>query len=218
MTDRQVPLTAAEQAVRMSELEGEQRLLQQQVKTSIDGVRSSTDAVQLEMRHLTNKIEALSALQHKQESGSAALERVQQTLNELSNSFAAWKTDNGREHDDWRRRHEEENKQTREQVIRWGGIAFGITLVGGLLVSGFVAFQQIQNTQLAREVDKANQNTAEVQRSLIGRADTNATAIANSVDKLHEIELYLARGGGVPSSPYTPKVELKAPPPVSTKR
>ena len=204
-------------AVRMERLEGQQNLLAQQVKASLDAMTSALNTVQLETRAVTNKLGDVVSIQHSQDSNKNAIDEVKKSLGDLNVRLEEWFDDFDQRNqrrweqyetnrDMWRREHEGENENTkrelerevrsvRETVIRWGGVVFGLGLVVTLVTSvAMYALNQRFDTQAA---------------SIIGiRADFNEyrslteRRYDDRVQKIHEIELYLSRGGERRNDPY----------------
>lgn len=204
-------------AVRMERLEGQQNLLAQQVKASLDAMTSALNTVQLETRAVTNKLGDVVSIQHSQDSNKNAIDEVKKSLGDLNVRLEEWFDDFDQRNqrrweqyesnrDAWRREHEGENANTkrelerevrsvRETVIRWGGVVFGLGLVVTLVTSvAMYALNQRFDTQAA---------------SIIGiRADFNEyrslteRRYDDRVRKIHEIELYLSRGGERRNDPY----------------
>jgi hypothetical protein len=209
MTDRQVPIDIAAVALRQVELEGEQRLLSQGVKNSLDAFRSTMDNVQLEVRHMSSRLETLAEVTAQQATTQESVNHLNNTLSDLRSSFETMIKEIVQGQERRWEAHERDNRETRDQVIRWGGIGFAVMLMGGFIVSGFVAFQQMQFTQFGKEIAQTGKASADMQTAFMERANQNSAAINATAASVRDIELYLARGGGIPSTPYQPKGQAK---------
>jgi DNA repair exonuclease SbcCD ATPase subunit len=197
MTEAELPVP-----IRMERLEGQHNLLAQQVKTSADNVRNTLDNVQLEVRALSNKIDTLTDLRHSHDSNNKAVEDLKENIRELDHKIENWFNEisddqkekwdrHYRDRDKWRQEHLADNQRTKDTITRWSGVGFSLVLVGGAVVSGFVWSLNFRF------------NTAQAASERIeAQAARNRDAGEAMKDKLHQIELYLARGGVNPSQPY----------------
>lgn len=204
------------QAVRMERLEGQQNLLAQQVKASLDAMTSALNNVQLETRAVTNKLGDVVGLQHSQDTNKSSIEDMKKSLGDLNTRLEEWFDDFDernnrrweqyeRNRDDWRLRHEAENENdkkelekeirtVRETVIRalgWGAAAGAL---GGVIIGGFLW--------------SLNDRFGTYGSSLTQQRETsqyNRGLIDDQREKMHEIELYLARGGVNAREPYVTK-------------
>lgn len=188
--------------IRVERLQSQHDLLAAQVKQSVDGVSHTLNNVQLEVRSLSNKIDALAELRYSHESNERAVDGVKESLSELNikleNWFNEFRSDQEekwdryyKERDAWRSAHEADNQKTKDTLTRWSAAGFVVVLVGGAVVSGFV-------WTLNFRFNNAEQSSGRVE----AQAARNRDAGEAMKDKLHQIELYLARGGVNPSQPY----------------
>lgn len=171
-----------DQGERIAKLEGDQRLLESQVKQSVDGVRSALDNVQLEVRGLAHKLDALADLKHTQEGNREAISEMKETLNGMSANiercFSEIETDNAK----WRSDHERDNNDTKNKLFMWHGIALAVVLVGGSLVGGFVYFLNYRFNEQAEAQKSADQDIRD-----------NRNRIDALKDRQHAIELIQAQ-------------------------
>ena len=204
-------------AVRMERLEGQQNLLAQQVKASLDAMTSALNTVQLETRAVTNKLGDVVSIQHSQDSNKNAIDEVKKSLGDLNTRLEEWFDDFDQRNqrrweqyeanrDAWRREHEAQNendkrelerevRSVRETVIRWGGVVFGLGLVVTIATSvAIYALNQRFETQ-ASSIRGMRTEFNEYRALTERRYD-------DRVRKIHEIELYLSRGGRIPVEPY----------------
>ena len=129
---------------------------------------------------------------------------------EVKDTFRQWRAEYERQRDNWRRDHEESNRdshsllgaeirQVRESLIRSVGVGCGVGLIGGMLVTGFFYTLNYRFEDQAADVQR-------VERS----ADKTETALGKAVVDLNAIKVYLASGGRVPEKPYTPEQRQQA--------
>jgi hypothetical protein len=202
-------------ALRLERLHSRQSILENQVKSSIDALRSSVDNMQLEARASNAKLTEFAGLHHANSANKAALDEMRAEMGRLGAKLDDWfqashttQDTRWREadaaHARWRELHEADNENTRidlangikdmrDKVLVWSGIGFSVVLLGGVIVSAVVwglnlRFEQqtAANTE-AREIIRAN-------RASIDKINDTQT----------EIQLYLARGGVNPQDPYKP--------------
>lgn len=105
------------------------------------------------------------------------------------------------EWEDWRRTHEADNQKTRDQMVRWNGIAVGVSVLStalmGTILTIYLGDKAVARENLARVERTQTAEIARLESNLNNRADTNAAAI-------REIERYLTQEGTVSGRPYVP--------------
>lgn len=225
MTDKQGGLLdAAAQAVRLERIEGDHRLLSQQVKSSLDALNSTLQNVQMEARSMSDKISDMHGLQGAHDSNNVAISEVKKSLGELDKKLQDWFDDfdtrNSRRweiyennRDQWRLRHEAENendkkdvereiRNVRETVIRGIGWGAGVAALGGLVIGGFLWNINYRFNDVSHDSTKdivRIEGSASLNRTLIDRLEREYGK------ELEDIKLYLARGGRIPEEPYIPQ-------------
>lgn len=199
-------LDAAAQAVRMERLEGQQTLLAQQLKTSVDNMTSTLHAVQAEARGIASRLNDVTSLQQQHDYSKAAIDEMRRSIVDLNQRLEEWFSDFDnrnqkrwseyeRQRDEWRHRHEADNENTertlsgeirsvRETVIRALGWGAGAGALVTVVVGGFIWSLNFRFTELSGDIARAESTSA-----------YNRTLIDKQIEKTHEIELYLARGG-----------------------
>ena len=215
-------LDAAQQAVRLERLFGQHELLSARLSGAMENVSNILAAVQLEVRGCSNKVEEISGLRHSHDTSQEAIAEVRQSIREMSSRLDGWFEDfEGRstqrwekferERNEWRLRHEAENedahresekeiRSVRETMIRWGGVVFGLGLVATIAMTlGMYALNQRFDAQSASLIGVRN-DFGEYRNLSEQRYDER-------VRKIHEIELYLSRGGRIPAEPYVPSTQ-----------
>ena len=211
MTDRATEklLDAAAAAIRMEKLEGQHNLLALQVKTSIDAMTATLNAVQQETRAVSNKLADVMALQHSHDANKEAIENVRESLSLLSAKIEQHFHDfDNRSTRKWEQ-HDRENVQTkidfdkevravRDTVNRFSAIGVSIALLSGIIVSGFLWSINYRFNEQAQAAERIEQATT-YNRQLIDEMGREHGR------EINEIKLYLARGGRVPEEPYTDK-------------
>lgn len=209
MTDQTVPLSNAEQAVRMERIEGAQALLAQQVRGSMDNFTAAVQSMQMDMRAALQKVdEATKAAAHNAHNGQS-IARIEHDLQGIGNRLDQWTHEYEANRDRWREKHEGDNRDmerrletsivsVRESTIRIVAYASGAGGLGMLILGGFLwsLNDRFNNTSIA--IAQA--------RAMVVEADLrDVAALDKQRDKLHAIELYLARGGENKARPYNPE-------------
>jgi hypothetical protein len=196
MADKKIPLDAAEQAVRMAEMEGKQELLASEVRSNMVAFRSSMEAMQADVRTMANAVRDLASLSHSNESNKEAIDEVKASVNALTERLERWSEafssenkerweKHDRERDKWRTAHEADNQRTKDRMILWTGIGFSFLLLGGAVVSGFVYFLNMRFAESDADVERV-ERAAELSR--IDRT--------KMMESIHRIELYIAEEKG----------------------
>ena len=211
MTDKGV-LDAAQQAIRIEELNGRQNLLSLQITQGLHATRTAIEGTQSEVHKLVGVVERLAAFQTDHASNKDALEMLRRQMDgvsnrmeQLFNNFSATQERKwdayALDRDQRWREHEAENEDTtrtlrteindirekevrklREQLIRWTGWGAGIGGLAALVVSIFMYHLDYRFGDNVKTTDQL-----EVKTEVLSR-------------ELAEIKLYLARGGRAPSS------------------
>lgn len=211
-------LDAAQQAVRMERLEGQHNLLSQQVRQSLDAVKSSLDNVQLETRAAASKLHDLMQLQHSHDSNKQAIEDMRRSLGDLNTRLEEWFDDfdqrnnrrweqHERNRDEWRLRHEAENendrkdaekdlRQVRETMIRAAGWIAGAGVLVSVVTGGFLWSLNDRFNTINKTLDATSHEASQARDRLDALRD-----------KQHLMELYLVRGGANPNRPYDPETK-----------
>ncbi len=203
-------------AVRMERLEGQQNLLAQQVKASLDAMTSALNTVQLETRAVTNKLGDIVSIQHSQDSNKTAIDDMRRSLGDLNTRLEEWLDDFDqrsqrrweqyeKNRDQWRREHEADNEDTkreleneirnvRERMIQFVGFSSAIGALAGVIVGGFLWNINYRFSEQDKDVVRI-ESTGSINRRLIDAVNS----------ELIDIKLYLARGGRIPAEPYVPQ-------------
>lgn len=202
----------------MERIEGEQRLLAAQMKSSIDNLANTLYALQADIRSLVSRTSDLSSLQGGYESNKASLDEVKGSVAALNSRLEDWFDDFEqrsqhrwdkfeRQRDEWRREHEAENegdkrelekeiRSVRETVIRGLGFGTAIGALASVVVGGFlwnVNYRFNEGREAIQDV-----------RSTTSR---NAASIQQLKDDTTDLKLYLSRGGRIPAEPYVPPAQ-----------
>lgn len=193
--NKDVPFDSARQALDIERLSSQHQLLAAQVKNSVDNFSHTLQSVQAEMRSVSEKISDLTGLQHAHDANRESLARMENSVQALSGQWKEW-TDDFEESNERRwERHEQENKDTRDTVLKWTYGAIGLSLCLGALGGMFTWNLQKE----FNDVTDANATAALRIEKL--RDDKNAKD-EELQERLHEIELYLTRGGEYRREPY----------------
>lgn len=197
VTDKMIPFDVAAQALEIADVRAKHDLLQQRVSSGMENVTNSLASVQTELRIMSGRLGELTGLTHTHDSNREAIDKVATSVAELGQRFEGWFDDSTKELQERWQRHDQDAEKTardlaretrmvREMVIRFIGIGTGIGLLLGT-VAGMSLY--ILNYRFNEGVTAAT---------------SNAAAQVRNTEKLHDIELYLARGGRVPEEAYVP--------------
>lgn len=213
-------LDAAQQAVRMERIEGEQRLLASQVKQSVDVLTSTLHALQSDTRNVVSKISELAGLQNAHDSNKVAIDEMKKSVGALNTRLEEWFDDFDQRNqrrweqyeanrDQWRREHEGENENTkrdlekeirsvRETTIRFAAFGAAVVFLGGTIVGGFIY-------NINYRFNENKEDTAEVRQTGVYNRQLIDQMGREHGSELADIKLYLARGGRIPDEPYIPQ-------------
>lgn len=215
MTDQQHGdlLDLAKHAIRLERIEGDQRALTQQLKTSLDSFNAAFASLQSESKMLVEKVSGLATLQTAHDSNKLAIDEIKKGVGSLDEKIGKLFTDldekNNRRweryeanRDEWRLRHEAENEDSfrtltqdvrsvRETVIRTIGIGIGAGMLAGTVAGGFIWSLNTRFDSAYGAIGN-NSKTLQYHQQLL---DTRR-------ERMHEIELYLAAGGVDKQQPY----------------
>lgn len=212
-------LDAAQQAVRMEELNGRQNVLALQITQGLQAMRSAVEGTQTEVHRVVQAVEKLAAFQQDHASNKEALDSLRGQLTGVSNRMEQWFNDFAKiqdrkwdsftaDRDQRWREHEADNENSerelraainnvselevrklREKLIRWTGWGAGVGLLATLIVSVFMYHLNYRFNDNDKTTDQLEVQAAALQR------------------EISEIELYLARGGRIPAERYNPNQE-----------
>ena len=218
MSDKPDAYDATTQAVRMERLEGEQRMLSQQIKTSLDTMMQALAAVQSETRNVTSRLSDVVNLQRSHDDNRESIGEVKKSLAELDAKLQSWfddfETRNERKwelheanRDEWRRRFElrademeataeNETRKVREEVIQFRGLSMGVGLLVSTVVGGFLWSLNERFGTVKEQFAIVNSTIIETKE----QTQYNRARIDASTDRLHRIELYLTQKGTDPEA------------------
>lgn len=196
VTDSNDPVEVT--AIRVERLHHRQELLETQVKLSIEQLRQSVDGLQHEFRRTTEKINEVAGLHHLQEANTNSITLINSQLQGLGTKLDNWSNDFEKDQDRkwskyeqnrdaWRIDHEKDNNKTKNDIIFYSGIAYGLFLTAGTIISMFLwnlhdSFDGIKTQQL-EQMSHITYNRDEIDKLKDGQTD---------------IKLYLASGGAIP--------------------
>lgn len=213
-------LDAAQQAIRMERIEGEQRLLASQVKQSVDNLTSTLHAVQADSGRIMGKLSELAGLQNAHDSNKVSIDEMKKSVGDLNSRLEEWFDDfdqrnqrrwetyeNNR--DRWRSEHEVDNENTkrdlekeirsvRETVIRALGWGAGAGALVSVVAGGFIWALNFRFANVSEDVSRVETANA-----------TQESTLDRHSSELVDIKLYLARGGRIPEEPYVPQSQRK---------
>ena len=215
-------VTDTDLASQLQEVRHRQELTESDVKQKLDTIRGSMESVQADQREIVRELKGISSLSAGVERMRDEMATLRTQLVESNNRMESYFTEQDAridarfnrwesERDSWRTRHESDNRvgfeQTetkrvelegkvgtlRENQRYAAGWVKGLAVVGGLLMGAMVLifndrFQGVQNGFTDIRAD----------------AQSNRAKIDQHTNKIHEIELYLARGGERRLGPYNP--------------
>lgn len=221
MTDKHDGLLdAAQQAVRMERLEGQQNLLAARVSSGMENVANSLASVQSEVRTISGKLSDLGNLQHSHETNKVSIEEVKKGLLDLNVRLTKWFDDFEdrsqrrwerfeQDRNEWRREHEAENEDTkrqlereirsvRETVIRFVGFGSAVGALAGVVIGGFIWSINYRFNEGRDDIAETRAVTTQ-----------NRAKVEEVQGELSDVKLYLARGGRIPVEPYVPPAQRK---------
>lgn len=176
MTDKDVPLDAAKQAVRIAEIEGVLQLQAQSLKTAVDNMSNTLASVQAEVRGVNTSLHELTVQQARGDLDRQAIIRLEQSLNELHERVEGWigkaATLASNERVD----------EINNKVIHSRGFVLGAGALVTLLLSGFLWTLNERFAASAAALNKTAEDTR-YNRQLIDQAR----------ERQHAMELHLAR-------------------------
>lgn len=201
VTDKQgISLDAAHMAVRIERVEGDARLLQQQVKNSYDNTTSAVQSLQMDVRGVLKTVGDLSDLRIAQEQDRNTMSRIEKAVADLGTKIDTRFERMERENEDRWIRHEADNENAErdlqqqidaqgaqindinQKISRALGWIGGIGAAAALLIGGFLWAVNFRFEDVKDDIRK----------------------IDPMKDKIQQLELYLARGGPRPAEPYVP--------------
>lgn len=206
-------LDAAQQAIRMERLEGQQALLAQRVASGVENVASTLASVQSELRHVAARMGEVASLQKSHDSNKEAIDKMERSVGVLNARLEEWFDDFDNRNNEWRREHEAHNEDTkrdlekeirsvRETVIRGIGWGSGVAVLAGLVAAGFIWNLNYRFNDVTGDSLK---DTTRIEAT----AQRNRQLIDEQTEELDDIKLYLARGGKIPEEPYIPQSQRK---------
>lgn len=203
---RAVPFSVASQELRIEQVAHQQELQAARLSSAMENVSNALASVQMEVKSCSLRVGEMSRLQSSHDDNRQAIVELRNSFAELNSRLDSWFKSFETEQHQWRARYEKSNEEkrdilerdlrnVRETVIRWGGVMFGLGLLASLVTGvGMYALNQRFDTQ---------------SQSILGLRDEFNTYRAlteqrneERIRKIHEIELYLSRGGRVPEEPY----------------
>lgn len=114
-------------AVKVTSIEGQLAMLQQQVSTGLTNVSSQLSALQGEQRDMGKSLREVAITQHDMQAHSEGLERLARAIDRNSAEFASW-----------REKHEGENRGVSDRVTTFRGMMIGFGIVATLLASAVI--------------------------------------------------------------------------------
>lgn len=185
----------------MERMDGDFRLLQSQVKGSLDIMASTMQSFQADMREIAKEVGGLSQAQSSHESDRKSIGRLEVSVNQLGERLDKHFERALKENEEWRLRHEAENENAerslsdaidaiKSDVNKAKGWIAAASAIGALTLSGFLWTANYRFTNV--EEDIKNQD------KIAERQERNS-------ERIHELELFLARGGRVPEEPFKPQ-------------
>ena len=208
---------AANQAVRMERIEGDQRLLASQVKQSVDTLTSTLHALQSETRNVSTKLSDLAGLQGAHDFNRSAIDEVKRSVGELNTRLEEWFDDfDDRNNRRWevheadnendKRELEKEIRSVRETIIRGIGFGSAVSVVAGIVVGGFLWNLNYRFNDISSDTLK---DTTRIETAATRNRQLIDDVTKDYGKELADIKLYLARGGRIPDEPYVPQSQRK---------
>lgn len=174
-------------AVRLEQIDGNYRVLHAEVHGSIKHMLSAMDSVQIEVRRAAEKMSDVSALQQRSEQDREALERIERQVVSLGQKVETQLDRMNTDNEERWARHEAENEDAERDVqnkltdmdrkmVRALGWVGGFSATAALLLGVVVYTINLRFDNASRDASKVDP----------------------LIEKVHQIELYLARDGRPP--------------------
>lgn len=127
-------------AVKITELEGKNQLLGQQVTTGLKTLFDQIASLQGDFREVETLARDIHSRQHQIQEHSSGLERLAKAIERQTEFDTKWRKD-----------HEAENKVVADRVTLWRGVIIGVCLLAGLLASATIYIVQSRFDDAAQE-------------------------------------------------------------------
>jgi hypothetical protein len=196
MSDKTVPLDVAQQALHLAGMESDQKLLTAEMRQNMQVLRASNEAMQADMRKLTESVSALATLQHAHDANGRAIEEVKAQVGGINDKLERWFDQiesesrqrwerHDKERDQYREKHEADNQKTKDKLTLWTGIGITVMFIGGVIITGFL---YVLN-------DKFLDVTTSQQR-VERQQEASRTEAAADREKINDIRIYIAEQKG----------------------
>lgn len=202
------PTDPVQVAVKVTRLEEGMLRSQDAFNTTAEALREGMDGMRGDLRGVAEQLKELPRLAHSQQNQDNGLGRafkaIENLANETRKSFEnrdgtmnQWCRDYEDERDRWRTSHEEDNRNTREQLIRWNGIGVGISILSTALVGTILYIYAGDKAAMRETIAKMEAREETAHAAINARVERNSGRVG-------EVERYLTQEGTVDGRPYVP--------------
>lgn len=186
---------------RILQVETQLTLAQQSFDQTAKGLSENLSGLRGDIKELSEQMRELPRLTDAQDAQNEAQERAFRAIKELGEKTQDAFRYRDEAFNDWREKHEADNRNTREKLILWNGVGIGISMLAACLV-GTVLYiynedKAATRIALAKAEQKHLEDVTRIENGARGNSAVNAAAIA-------EIERYLTQEGTVNGRPYVP--------------
>lgn len=159
-------------AVKVTAIEGQLAMLQQQVSGGLTNVSTQLAALQGEQRDMSKSLREVAITQHDMQAHSEGLERLARAIDRNSAEFSAW-----------REKHEGENTKVSERVTTFKGMMVGFGIIASVLAAAMVYIVQSGFERQDENLRSHIQTGADSKNELIMRITRNE----KEIEKLREM-------------------------------
>ncbi len=207
------PLDPVQQAFRIQQLEHAQELQQANTKQAIDNLGHNIDNVQIDVREIKARLTDIATAQQASAVGREEIARLTAAIDQLSMKMDSNYREHIKDTTAWQDAHENDNERHREEIQKdfrsirdktiWAtGASYGISLLIGVV--GGLVWNHV-NDRFNGQAESIRELRADYGQY----RDLTERRYDERVRKIHNIELYLVRGGERRDDPYNADPERK---------
>ena len=192
MTDKFDPAVIA---LQLQETKGDVQNLQQALANATQNLSSTLQSVQVDLRHISGKMDSMATLHARQETMDDEIERAFTAIRDLATSSKEKWDDHYEEQSGYRATRDTEIRASREKLILWGGVCLGFSILAATLTAIVAWSVNSRFNNQSRDHDKLDAR-------LDKHIEVSTEDRKKESEKIEKIEKYLIRGGKNPDEPY----------------